>query len=356
MSSPIRIAAGSIRDADDETLTFAAQLGVSGVILNTPPLTGQPPYGSMQSLGTSYWQRPGDSAVPVRWDYLELLHLRKRIESFGLALEAIENVPVHFYENCLLGRPGRDQEIDNYCDTVRAVGRAGIPILGYHWMANRVWRTSKHERTRGGAEVSAFDLDLATPAPDTFGRTIDEEEVWRNYRYFIEAVLPVAEQEGVVLALHPDDPPVPSLGGVARVFRNLEGSRHAIEDIAPSPCHKLDFCMGTWAEMGVAHMLEGLRHFLFAGKIAYIHFRNVRGTVPRFEESFLDDGDVDVVEVMRLLVEHGFDGLLIDDHVPHMVNDSVWMHRGRAYATGYIKGLLHATQAASRRRGTPSGH
>jgi mannonate dehydratase len=353
MSSGIRVAAGSIRDPDEATLAFAAQLGLSGVILNTPTLSGETPYGSMQTLGTSYWRNPAAGAVPVRWDYLELLHLRKRIESFGLALEAIENVPIHFYERCLTGAAGRDEEIENYRKTIRALGRAGVPILGYHWMANRVWRTAKHEPTRGGASVSSFDLDLASRAPATFGREIGEDEVWENYRYFIEAVLPVAEEEGVMLALHPDDPPVPALGGVARIFRDLAGARRAIEDIAPSPNHQLDFCMGTWAEMGVETMLGALDHFVSAGKVAYIHFRNVRGTVPRFEETFIDDGDVDVAEVMRLLVSRGFDGILIDDHVPHMVDDTEWMHRGRAYAIGYIKGLLRATEAG--RSGKPFG-
>jgi len=342
VNTRIRVAAGSIRDPDDETLTFAAQLGVSGVILNTPSLTGQAPYGSMQSLGTSYWNPPGEAQVPVKWDYLELLHLRKRIEGYGLALEAIENVPIHFYEKCLLGSPGRDAEIANYRDTIRAVGRAGIRILGYHWMANRVWRTSKHARTRGGASVSSFDFDLARRAPATFGRDIDELQVWANYRYFIDAVLPVAEEEGVILALHPDDPPVPALGGVARIFRDFAGFRRALEELAPSANHQLDFCMGTWAEMGVDVMMQALRHFVSQRKVAYIHFRNVRGTVPCFEEAFIDDGDVDVVAVMRLLVELDFEGMLIDDHVPHMVNDTAWMHRGRAYAMGYIKGLLHA--------------
>jgi mannonate dehydratase len=133
-----------------------------------------------------------------------------------------------------------------------------------------------------------------------------------------------------------------------RIFRDLAGFRRATEEIAPSPNHQLDFCMGTWAEMGVECMMEGLRHFVSQGKVAYIHFRNVRGTVPRFEETFIDDGDVDVVEVMRLLVDLDFDGMLIDDHVPHMVNDTIWMHRGRAYAVGYIKGLLHAVEDGRR--------
>ncbi len=345
MNGKIRVAAGSIRELDDETLQFAAQLGLSGVILNTPPLTGQAPYGSMQTLGTSYWVKPGDEAPTQKWDFLELLQLRKRVEAYGLRLEAIENVPIYFYEKCLLGLPGRDEEIENYQATIRHLGKAGIPILGYHWMANRVWRTAKEDPSRGGSRVSSFDYELAKHSPPTFGREISEDEVWANYEYFIKAVLPVAEEASVVLALHPDDPPTPTLGGVARIFRNLEGFRRAIEQIAPSPMHQLDFCMGTWAEMGLEEMFTGMRHFAEQGKISYVHFRNVRGAVPKFEEAFIDDGDVDAAAAIRLLVDAGFEGILIDDHVPHMVGDTEWMHRGRAFACGYIKGLVAAIES-----------
>lgn len=340
----IRLVAGSIRDLDDEALLFARQLGCSGITLNTPPLTGQASYGSNR-VGASYWQTPGATPqVPVKWDFLELLQLRKRIEAAGLKLESIENVPLHFYDRAILGLPGRDEQIENYCETVRNLGRAGIPILGYHWMANRVWRTSKDDPARGGATTSGFDYDLARRAPPTHGREYPDEEIWANYEYFIRAVLPVAEEAGVVLALHPDDPPVPALGGVARIFRNIQGARRALEDIAPSRFHKLDFCMGTWAEMGQEEMLGGIEHFGRQGRIAYVHFRNVRGCVPRFVETFIDEGDVDTVRVIRLLDTLGFDGFLIDDHVPHMSADSLYMHRSRAFAIGYMRGLLHAVQ------------
>jgi mannonate dehydratase len=339
----IRIAAGSIRDLTDETLAFAKQLGCSGVILNTPPLSGHPSYGS-NVIGGEYWRRPGADTAPVKWDFLELLHLRQRIEAAGLRLEAIENVPIHFYEDAILGGPMRDEQIANYCETIRNLGRAGIAILGYHWMANRVWRTSKHGPARGGATTSTFDMSLAAPAPPTFGRVYTADEIWDNYARFIQAVLPVAEEAGVTLALHPDDPPVEMLGGVARIMHGIDAYRRAIGEIAPSPNHKLNFCMGTWAEQGIEPMFEAMRHFGAAGKIAYVHFRNVRGTVPRFEETFLDEGDVDCARAIRLLDEIGFDGCLIDDHVPHMTNDTVYMHRGRAYAIGYIRGLVHAIQ------------
>jgi len=342
--SRIRVVAGSLREVTDEDLAFARQIGCTGVALNTPQLSGEAPYGS-NSIGATYWARPGGPPAAARWDFLELLHLRHRIEARGLTLDAIENVPLHFYDKAILGLPGRDEQIENYCETLRNLGRAGIPILGYHWMANRVWRTSKSEIGRGGATTSAFDHALAQHAPFTHGRAFTPEEIWANYRYFIRAVLPVAEEAGVVLALHPDDPPVPSLGGVARILHDLAGFRRAVEEIAPSPNHKLDFCMGTWAEAGVESMFEAMRHFGAAGRIAYVHFRNIRGCVPRFTETFLDEGDVDVVAAIRLLVELDFDGFLIDDHVPHMVNDTLYMHRSRAFAIGYIRGLLRAVDS-----------
>ena len=351
MGNNIRVAAGSIRDATDEILTFVAQMGCGGVILNTPALTGQTPFGS-SSIGSAYWQKPGEVKAPLKWNYLELLQLRKRIESYGLRLEAIENVPLYFYQNCILGRPGREQEIENYQETIRHLGKAGIPILGYHWMANSVWRTSKSEPARGGARTSTYDHALAKHAPLSFERVFTEADLWDNYEYFIQSVLPVAEESGVTLALHPDDPPVDSIGGVARIFWNIDGFKRAMEQIAPSSNHMLDFCMGTWAEMGVPQMFEGMEYFGRKDKIAYVHFRNVRGAVPCTTETFIDEGDVDVAMAMKLLVDVGFGGLIIDDHVPVMINDTVWGHRGRAYATGYIRGLLRAAQAYD--KGAPS--
>ncbi len=349
MKCRYRVCAGHIRSIDAETMHFVRQMGLDGIVLNTPGLSGRPPYGSMQSLGTDTWRTGLKDEPPVKWDFLELLQLRKKIETYGLRLEAIENTPFYFYDRCITGEPGFEEQIENYRHTIRHLGRAGIPILGYHWMANKVWRTSKEERGRGGALLSAFDYEEAGRAPLTHGRVYTRDEIWANYERFIRAVLPVAEQHGVTLALHPDDPPVRELGGVPRLFCDLDGFRRAVEDIAPSPYHKLNFCMGTWAEMSVDRMLEGMRHFGAAGKIAYVHFRNVKGSVPRFREAFLDDGDVHAVEALELLADVGFDGFLIDDHVPLMAGDSGWMHRGRALAVGYIKGIMAVLESGAGR-------
>lgn len=314
----MRVALGQFNQATDERLRFAKQLGVEGVLLNTPRLPGE-----------------------KRWEFMDLVQLRSTIEEYGLRLEALENVPITFYDKAMLGLPGRDEQIENYQETIRNLGRAGIPILGYHWMPNSVWRTSRTTPTRGGAITTSFDLELVKNAPLSHGRVFSDADMWKNYEYFMKAVLPVAEEWNVKLALHPDDPPVESLGGVARLFRDFEGFRHAMEDVAPSPSNGLDFCMGCWSEMGKG-VIEPIRYFGSRGKIFYVHFRDVQGSVPRFSECFIGDGNVDTVEAMVTLKEVGFTGFLIDDHVPRMVDDTDWGHRGRAHATGYILGLLAA--------------
>jgi mannonate dehydratase len=162
--------------------------------------------------------------------------------------------------------------------------------------------------------------------------------MWANYEYYIRALLPVAEDAGVKLALHPDDPPVESLGGVARIFRNFEGFKRAMV-IGDSPMHGLDFCHGCWSEMGPG-VLDAIRTFGEQGKILYVHFRDVQGTVPKFQECFIDEGNSDMFEVIKALKQVGFTGFLIADHVPHVVDDTPWGHRARAYAIGYMRALL----------------
>ena len=333
----IRVAVGQFNDLTDEKLRFAAQIGVGGIQMNTPLL-------------------PGDT----RWEEKDLRALVEKTEAHGLVLEAIENVPVHFYDKAMLGRPGRDEQIENYQATLRAVGRAGIPVLGFHFMPNSVWRTDRMAPGRGGAGCTQFVMseidraaDLRRFLPTSLGRqsamplygegeTVDAEAMFANYKYFIEAVLPVAEAEGVKMALHPDDPPVPMLGGVARIFREPEGFRRAWSLNPESPAWGLDLCLGCCSEMpgGAATVREMIEFFGPKGRIVYVHFRDVKGTVPDFTECFIGEGNYNPAEAMSLLVANGFDGFLLDDHVPHMDGDTEWNHRGRAHAIGYMQGLL----------------
>ena len=338
----IRVAVGQFHDLTEERLRFAAQIGATGLQMNNPTL-------------------PGDA----RWEQADVRALVEQIEAHGLKFEAIENVPTHFYHKAMMGLEGRDEQIENYQATIRAVARAGVPVLGYHFMPNSVWTTDRSALTRGGAVARQFDMAvveanadnlemLRSFMPTTLGRAssmplfgkdgavITEEQMWANYEYFIQAVLPVAEEEGLKLALHPDDPPVPMLGGVARLFYRPWGFKHAYELAGSSPSWSLDLCLGCCSEMpgGKANVTEMIEYFAPKGAISYIHFRDVQGTVPNFTECFIGDGNFDPAEVIVQLARNGFDGFLLDDHVPKMDGDSDWNHRGRAHAVGYMQGLV----------------
>jgi mannonate dehydratase len=337
----MRVALGQIPDLTDDYIRYARQLGVPGIHLNTPPLPGS-----------------------RRWEEADLRTLRERAEAAGLRLEAIENVPDPFLIDAMLGRPGRDEEIDDFRATIRNVGAAGIGLLGFHFFPAQVWRTSMSPTGRGGATVTGFDAAIANDPmrrdevliarrergqDDPFVKgsmvdlgQLDDDAMWANYEYFIRAVIPVAEESGVRLCLHPDDPPVPTLGGIARLFRNVEGLRRG-RDIAASKAFALDLCLGTVSEMGgEAAVLEAVDDFGRSGDIAYLHMRDVQGTVPVFRECFLGEGNYRPLEVVRRLHAMGFDGFLIDDHVPRMLDDSPYCHRGRAHAVGYLQGLVQA--------------
>jgi mannonate dehydratase len=322
----MRVALGAVRRLDDRVLRFGAQLGVEGVVVNTPlDLPATPP-----------------------WRVDDLLALRRRVESFGLRVEALENTPTAFYRDAILGGPRCAEQLEHYRATVRAIGEAGIPILGFHWMANEVWRTELARPGRGGARVTAFDrARIAEPDAPTHGRTFAEDELWAAFERFLASVLPVAEEHGVRLALHPDDPPLPALGGIPRIFSTAAGLRRAL-DLAGSRALGLEFCLGTVSSMGPG-ALETLASFAERGEIAYVHFRDVRGAVPAFEEVFLGEGNVDVVAAMRALAAAGFDGFVIDDHTPLLDGDpdidpdwvkSEYAYLGRAHAIGYLQALV----------------
>ncbi len=336
----MRVAVGQFNELTDPMLRFAAQIGASGVQLNTPRLPGE-----------------------THWQEKDLRALVEKCKPYGLAFEAIENVPIHFYDKAMLGLPGRDQQIENYQTTLRNMGRAGIPILGFHFMPNSVWRTDRMAPGRGGAGCTKFDMaeveqavasgDLRRYVAKTDERRdalavregdaiVSEEQMWKNYEYFIKALLPVAEEAGVRMALHPDDPPVPMLGGVARIFREPAGFKRAYALNPTSPAWGLDLCFGCCSEMtnGKADVHEMIEFFGPRGRIFYVHFRDVQGVVPNFQECFIGEGNYDPAEVMMMLKKVGFNGFFLDDHVPHMDDDTSWNHRGRAHAIGYMQGLM----------------
>lgn len=337
----IRIAMGHIDEYDDRTAVFARQLGLRSVQLHAP---------SNLMSSSDYW---GVS---------ELQALRDRCEADGLAIEGLENVPLSQFDHIQRGGPLRDLQIENYLRTLNNMSETGYTLLGYNFLASYVWRTDMAASGRGGAQVSAFDLEHAAAgnalasyklAPnDSQDSGLTGEDMWANHQYFLDAVLPSAERLGIRLALHPDDPPVDvALGGVPRVFTSPEALVRAHEQANGSPSWGLNLCLGTVSEMGgEAAVNEVIDFFAPLGAICYVHFRDVQGVVPSFSECFLGEGNFDPARVIRRLHAAGFDSFLIDDHVPAMIGDvatwgdtssEAYCSRGRAYAIGFLQGVLN---------------
>ncbi|HUK67392.1 MAG TPA: mannonate dehydratase [Streptosporangiaceae bacterium] len=338
----IRLSLGHVENFDDTIAAFARQLGMSGIQLHAPA------------------NLPG---VDGYWSVEELQALRGRCEAAGLTIDGLENVPPAHFVKIQRGASGRDEQIDHYRTTVRNMGRAGIFLLGYNFLPTYVWRTDMCAAGRGGARITAFDLGAAdrgnalagyklTP-DDGLDAPIDAGHMWANHKYFLDAVLPVAEEAGVRLALHPDDPPVDvPLGGAARIFSTPAALAVAFDQARQSPAWGVDLCLGTVSEMGgEAAINQVIDFFGPKGRICYVHFRDVQGVAASFRECFLGEGNFDPVAVIRRLARAGFDGFLIDDHVPAMTGDAgtwgdtsaeAYCSRGRAHAIGYLQGLLHA--------------
>ena len=232
----MRAGFGQFSTPSREYLRFAAQYGVKDVLLNTPQL---PDAGG-------------------KWAVNDLVKLRLQVESEGLKLMALENVPTHFYVEIMLGGPNRERQIDNMIQTVRNIGAAGIPIFGYNWMPSHVWRTEP-ELIRGGALATAFDYQEALKMPNTHGREHTEEEMWERLEEWIRIITPVAEEVGVRCGIHPCDPPVEKLGGIPQLFRSFDSYKRLIE-IVDSPCNAIEFCQGNVFGDGGCGQWWHLRH------------------------------------------------------------------------------------------------
>lgn len=344
----MRVLAGQFRELTQADLAFARQIGCAGITVNKPDLDSP---AWVAFLNKEFTAAAGPRGPTRRWSALDLAQMRAAVEAHGLTLDCIEGVPRNLIDRAMLGLPGADEQIEHFKATIRAMGQAGIPVLGYNWIPDGVWRTAKAAHGRGGALITAYDDAVGQRVATGTLPPRDEAAMWANWERFITAVLPVAEASGVKLSLHPDDPPVPVLDGVARIFRDEAAFARAMS-FADSPNHGIAFCTGTFAEAGAASMMAALSRFAKAGRIHYVHLRSITGTLPHFAEAFIDEGTVDAVAVLRVLRDAGFDGFIIDDHVPHVEGDTVWGHRSRAYATGQIAGILRAL-GAEQGRTTP---
>jgi mannonate dehydratase len=276
---------------------------------------------------------------------------------------------LHNMEEVTLNLPGRDKKIEEYLNYIRYLGKAGIPYSTYAHMGNGIWRSGREVLPRG---YSGSTLDLSSPEakghwggktferPLSHGRVYTKEEIWENYTYFIKKVVPVAEEAGVRIGIHPDDPPEPVLAGVPRcIFSNFEGYKRAIE-IANSPNIGVCLCCGSWLEGGKmtgADPVQMIKYFGSRKKLFKIHFRNVNAPLPHFTETMIDDGYYDMSKIMRALVEVKFEGIVIPDHVPGVGSDPKNEGQGGrggggggfrpSPALGYLIGAMQAMLVAA---------
>jgi mannonate dehydratase len=296
------------------------------------------------------------SRLDERWSVVALTRLRDHVESFGLVRDLVplprSTNEIERFENpnIMLGKnPERDRELDDICQMIRNTARAGIPGLKYNLTFLGVVRTAPTPG-RGGAEYSTFVYDQAKQDPPlTKAGPVGADAYWERITYFLERVVPVAEEYKVRLAFHPQDPAMPAdkgYRGVQTVLGSVEGLKRFIT-IKASPYHGLNFCQGTVAEMlkkPGEEIFDVIRYFGSRKKIFNVHFRNIRGGFLNFQETFIDDGDVDMWKAMQVYKEIGFDGMMMPDHVPKIEGDAR-SFQAFAYTFGYIKALIAAVSA-----------
>ena len=269
----------------------------------------------------------------------EFKQMEKFVTNHGLEL-FVYHAHLMPRDKIIYGQPGRDEQIENWCKMLRAIGAAGVPTTTTTFYAINHFRTST-TYGRGGISYSSFDYEELMQDPPHFPHMeITEERLWENLNYFLQRVVPVAEEAGVRIALHPDDPPIPEpLGGAARIMVSIENFQR-IFDLVPSDTHGMLFCQGCVAEMG-EDIVKAIHTVGKQNRIIFVHFRNIRGDSYKFQEVFLDEGDMDMVRAMEAYRDIGFNGPIMMDHTPGIPNDTRGM-ASRSYANGYIKALIQA--------------
>jgi mannonate dehydratase len=363
METSMKLGLGLYRGLlNPDTLRFARQAGVTHIVAHLPGHFVREGSKILTSDQAAYGFGVSDAADPI-WTAEGLRDLKALVNSEGLELEALENfAPAHWYD-VLLDGPRRAEQMAHLKRIVRDVGRAGIRTMGYSFSVAGVWGRTEGPFARGAARSVGFENPEQTPIPagmvwnmvydperfdpdnptETVG-AVSAEEIWRRFAGFLGEMIPVAEEAGVTLALHPDDPPLPVLRGAARLVYHPEYYQR-VYDLAPSPRNAIELCVGTVSEMAGADVYAAVDRYSAAGRIAYVHLRNVRGKVPHYHEAFIDDGDTDMLRVLEILHRNGFDGVVIPDHTPLLECAAPW-HASMAHALGWIRAAMTAVGRA----------
>lgn len=290
---------------------------------------------------------PGMGGLPHAkpWTLEAVTAVKNAFAQRGLRWTVLEGTPQ--LDKTKLGIAGRDEEIDNFITLMRNLNKVGVNTICYNWMPVINWaRTDMARKGRGGALVTAFDIDAIKDQPLTEYGEVSEDQMWKNITYFLKAVVPEAEKNQIKLALHPDDPPIPKIRGIARIMRTADAFKRMIE-IVPSPNNGITLCQGTFATMG-EDIPSVIQYFGERKKIFFVHFRDIRGDKWHFEECFHDEGITDMYKAMKLYHQVGFVGPMREDHVPTVSGDSNehpgYSEYGTLFAMGYIKGLIEAAR------------
>ncbi|WP_029041920.1 mannonate dehydratase [Cucumibacter marinus] len=354
----MKIGLGLYRESlTEQNFRFAAQAGATHIVAHLASyMSGKDPTLS-RGPDDAGW---GDCSGDALWTFEEMDDLVKTVRSHGLELAAIENFPPVFWSDILLDGPRKAQQMEDLKQVVRNAGRAGVPCIGYNFSIAGVWGWTRGPMSRAGAVSVGFDaskIDMATPLPDGVlwnmryrpgvpgaePVSVSATEIWERLTWFLEQLVPVAEEANVRLAAHPDDPPVESLRGGARLV-NQPRKYDRLLSIVDSTANSAELCLGSLQEMSEGDIYETVRQIARRDRIGYIHFRNVRGKVPNYVETFIDDGDIDMVEIVRILRDEGFDGVMIPDHTPELDCGAPW-HAGMAYALGYMRALVNTADS-----------
>ncbi len=300
----------------DITWDFARQCGVSHGVIRLPE------YHEFDITDFSHWKS-----------------INEKFIDFGIKPLVIEPLPNELHDHIKAGDEKRDECIEKFITMMKYMNELDIRTVCFNFMAHIGWcRTSDSIKERGGALVTGFDINDFKPTD----KTVTHGELWQNYEYFIKAVIPYAEKYGIKLALHPDDPPLDALGGVSRIMTSFENIKRAV-NIVKSPNLGVTMCQATYLMMG-----ENLYDVIpvLEDKIFFVHFRNARGNKYKFNETFHDNGDIDMADILRLYKKCGVDVPIRVDHVPLMAGEKQetagYTALGRLYAIGYLKGLLQA--------------
>lgn len=308
---------------DDHKIRLARQIGITHAIVTVTSVTRQ----------------------SARSEYVTVLtRVQEKFQEAGMAIVGVESHPVPA-EKIKLGLPGRDEEIENYIEAIRALARLRIPMVCYNWMAGLGWyRTRTDMPDRGGALVSEFKLrDAEALGPTEFG-AVSETTIWKNLEYFLKAVMPVADEVGIKMALHPDDPPLSPLRGIGRILTNAHAFRRAMS-LYPSPNNGLTFCQANFRLMG-EDIAALAAEWCAERRIFFVHLRDVAGTSEDFRETFHDNCPVDLSQMLRIYHENGFQGPIRPDHAPTLAGEANdkpgYAMGGKIFAVGYMKGAMDA--------------